>query len=102
MARMSIPSSWLAWSVALLSALLLVAGPVAPAVAAPMDCCPTAPCRDIDKSLCPQACVVACQVIVAPEQQLSEPVGRDAPAISPQPIALPPGRAVAPDLPPPR
>ncbi|MEJ2817571.1 MULTISPECIES: hypothetical protein [unclassified Caulobacter] len=102
MARASIRTSWLAWSVALLGALLLVAGPLAPAMAAPMDCCPDAPCRDIDKSACPQTCVVACQVIVAREHALSEPVRRDAPAIAPEPAAMPPGRALAPDLPPPR
>ena len=102
MARMSIRSSWLAWGVALLGALLLVVGPITPAVAAPMDCCPDAPCRDIDKSACPQVCVAVCQIIVAREDRLSEPVRRDAPMISPQPIIMPPGRAVAPDLPPPR
>jgi hypothetical protein len=102
MARMSIVSSWLAWSMVLLGALLLVAGPLSPAVAAPMDCCPDAPCRDIDKSACPQTCVVACQIIVAREHQLSEPVCRDAPMIASAPTLMPPGRAVAPDLPPPR
>ena len=102
MARMSIRSSWLAWGVALLGVLLLVAGPISPAVAAPMDCCPDAPCHDIDKSACPQACVVACQVVAERERQLSEPIRRDAPAIVPTPIVMPPGRAVAPDLPPPR
>ena len=102
MARMSIRSSWLAWGVALLGALLLVAGPVTFAVAAPMDCCPDAPCHDIDKSVCPQACVVACQVIAPREHRLSDPVCRDAPMIVSAPLVMPPGRAVAPDLPPPR
>jgi hypothetical protein len=102
MARMSIRSSWMAWGVALFGALLLIAGPISIAVAAPMDCCPDAPCHDIDKSACPQACVVACQIIVAREHRLSEPACRDAPLIAPSLIVMPPGRAVAPDLPPPR
>lgn len=102
MARMSIRSSWLAWGVALLGALLLVAGPITPAVAAPTDCCPDAPCHDIDKSACPPVCLVACLVVVAPEQRLSEPVWRAAPTIAPGLVVMPPGRAVAPDLPPPR
>ena len=99
---MSIRLSWMAWGIVLLGALLLVVGPITSAVAAPMACCPEAPCRDIDKSACPQACVVACQVIVAPDQQLSAPIRRDAPTIASAPVVIPPGRAVAPDLPPPR
>lgn len=95
-------SGGLAWGLLLLSVVLLVIGPITPAAAAPMDCCPAAPCRDMDKSACPQACVVACQIIVAPELQVSEPIRRDAPSVMPAPGALPPGRAVAPDLPPPR
>jgi hypothetical protein len=31
-------------------------------MAKPMDCCPDAPCHDLDKSLCPQVCVTACVV----------------------------------------
>ena len=95
-------SNWLARGLMLLGLVMLIAGPVAPATAAPMDCCPDAPCHDIGKSTCPQACVVACQAIVAPNLGISPPFRRDTPPVSPNIALLPPGQAVAPDLPPPR
>ena len=95
-------SNWLARGLMLLGLVMLIAAPVAPATAAPMDCCPDAPCHDIDKSACPQACVVACQLIVAPDLRISPPLRRDAPPVTPEIALLPLGQAVAPDLPPPR
>jgi hypothetical protein len=59
----------------LLSAILLLGAPAMSAAAMPMDpCCDEAPCHDLDKSLCPDGCVVACQVVAAPESQIAEPV----------------------------
>lgn len=98
----SVISGGLARGLLLLSVVLLVAGPITPAAATPMDCCADAPCHDLGKSACPEICVVACQVIVAPAFLISEPIRPDAPLAAPVPGVLPPGRAVAPDLPPPR
>ncbi|CAN5330748.1 hypothetical protein BH10PSE4_BH10PSE4_39720 [soil metagenome] len=102
MARVLIRSSWLAKGFMLLGALLLILGPIAPAHATPMDCCADAPCHDVAKSACPEACVVACQAIVAPELLLSEPVGRGASMVMADRGDLLAGRAIAPELPPPR
>jgi hypothetical protein len=87
----------------LLSAILLLGAPAMSAAAMPMDpCCDEAPCHDLDKSLCPDGCVVACQVVAAPESQIAEPVETGlAPTVA-APSRWPPGRTPAPELPPPR
>jgi hypothetical protein len=89
----------------LLSALLLFAAPAMPSEAATpkSDCCAEMPCPEQGKKApCPEACVIACHAVVAPDALL---VG--AAEIGSAPIALmipllPPGRLPAPDLPPPR
>ena len=87
----------------LLSAILLIGAPAMSAAAMPMDpCCDEAPCHDLGKSLCPDGCVVACQIIVAPETQVAEPVETSLAVTAPTPSRWPPGRAPAPELPPPR
>lgn len=91
----------------LLSAILLIGAPAMSAAAMPMDpCCAEAPCHDLGhdggKSLCPDGCVVACQIIAAPETRVAEPAETAAPAMAPAPSRWPPGRAPAPELPPPR
>jgi hypothetical protein len=91
----------------LLSAILLLGAPALSAAAMPMDpCCDEAPCHDqghdLDKSLCPDGCVVACQVVAAPESQIAEPVETGLANTVPAPSAWPPGRAPVPELPPPR
>lgn len=94
---------FLARLLSLLAAVMLVAAPLpAPAMAMPMDCCPDAPCRDLDKSMCPQACAVACTVIPAPAETLAEPLALD--AARPEPTSLPRliGRDIQPESPPPR
>jgi len=95
-------STWLARGLMLLGVFLFIASPMTSAAAKPMPCCAEAPCHDIDKSACPDACVAACQAVVAPTHNVSEPIRRDAPRPAPEISSLPPGRAVAPDLPPPR
>lgn len=102
MTRKAARSGWVARGLMLLGLVLLLVAPLTPATAKPMDCCMDAPCHDIGKATCPDVCIVACQVVVPPEQQISEPVGRYAPMASPGPADMPPGRSVAPDLPPPR
>ena len=102
MGRLRSMQGWFAKALTLLAAFLLVAAPMTPAVAEPMDCCAGAACHDADKSMCPAACVVACQILPTPEQRLSRPVVREASLPAPPPSSLPPGRAIAPDLPPPR
>jgi hypothetical protein len=102
MTRKAARSGWVAWGLMLLSLALLLVAPLTPATAKPMDCCMDAPCHDIGKATCPDICIVACQIVVPPEQLISEPVGRYAPMASPGPVDMPPGRSVAPDLPPPR
>jgi hypothetical protein len=86
----------------LLGLVLLLAAPLTPATAKPMDCCMDAPCHDIGKATCPDVCIVACQIVVPSQPLISGPVGRYAPMASPGLIDMPPGRSVAPDLPPPR
>jgi hypothetical protein len=89
----------------LLSAILLFAAPAMPAAAATPkgDCCAEMSCHDQSKTAsCPDACVLACHVVVAPETSI---VGSA--EIGSAPIALmsslpPPGRTSAPELPPPR
>jgi len=86
----------------LLAAVLLVAAPLAPAAAMPMDCCPDAPCRDLDKSMCPQVCTTICVVTPAPAETLAEPVRLETapPQASPAPRLT--GRNITPEPPPPR
>jgi hypothetical protein len=87
----------------LLSAILLIGAPAMSAAAVPMDpCCAESPCHDLSKSLCPDGCVVACQIIVAPETRVAEPVETSPAVTTPAPSRWPPGRAPAPELPPPR
>lgn len=98
-------SSWLARGLMLLGAILLFVAPTLPAAAAMPkgDCCADMPCHDQGrKALCPEACVVACQVIVAPEAQFVGPVEIGSAPIAPMVALLPLGRALAPELPPPR
>ena len=87
----------------LLSAILLIGAPALSIAATPMDpCCAEAPCHDLGKSLCPDGCVVACQIIAAPETRVAEPTETSLPSTAPTPSPWPPGRAPAPELPPPR
>ncbi|MBO9559356.1 MAG: hypothetical protein J7515_12365 [Caulobacter sp.] len=87
----------------LLSAILLFGAPVMAAAATAMDpCCADAPCHDLAKSLCPDACVVACQVIPAPQTLVAEPVEAGPAPVAAAPSRWPPGRAPAPEVPPPR
>jgi hypothetical protein len=99
--------SWWARGLMLLSAILLLGAPAMSAAAMPMDpCCDEAPCNDLGhdlgKSLCPQACVVACQIIPAPGTPVAGPVETGSVITTPAPSRLPSGRAPAPELPPPR
>jgi len=95
----------------LLSAILLIGAPAMSAAAMPMDpCCAEAPCHDLShdgghergKSLCPDGCVVACQIIVAPETRVAEPAETGLAITAQAPSRWPPGRMPAPELPPPR
>ena len=103
MKRGAMGSSWWARGLMLLSAILLLGAPALSAAAMSMDpCCAEAPCHYLGKSLCPDACVVACQVIPAPETPVVEPVETGSVVTTPIPSRWPPGRAPAPELPPPR
>ncbi len=93
---------FLARLLSLLAAVMLVAAPLAPAAAMPMDCCPDAPCRDLDKSMCPQACSVACIAIPNPAEALAEPVRLETPVPEQTPVPHLIGRDIAPEPPPPR
>ncbi len=87
----------------LLSAILLIGAPAMSVAAMPMDpCCAEAPCHDLSKSQCPDACVVACQIIAAPETQVAGPAETSPAITTPAPSHWPLGRAPAPELPPPR
>jgi hypothetical protein len=87
----------------LLAAILLIGAPAMSAAAMPMDpCCADAPCHDLGKSLCPDSCVVACQIIAAPEMMITGPAETGLAPTAPAPSRQPPGRAPAPELPPPR
>jgi hypothetical protein len=92
----------LARLLSLLAAVMLIAAPLAPAMAMPMDCCPGAPCHDLDKSMCPQACAVACVAVPAPLETLAEPVRLETPAPEANPVPRLIGRDIAPEPPPPR
>ncbi len=106
MIRIAAHSRWWALGLMLLSALLLFAAPALPATGEAMlkdECCVEAPCHDHGaKAPCPTACAVACQAIVAPETSIAKPADIGAASVSPRPSRLPPGRAPAPELPPPR
>lgn len=95
---------FLARLLSLLAAVMLVAAPLAPAqaMAMPMDCCPDAPCHDLDKSMCPQGCAVACVAVPAPAETLAEPVHLAAPAPEARPVPRLIGRDITPEPPPPR
>lgn len=89
----------------LLAVVLLLAAPVLPAAAAqPMDdCCPQAPCHaDTGKVVCPTACVLACQAIVAAEQMVAQPTELEPVATAWIRSTLSTGRTPAPEVPPPR
>ncbi|WP_156390798.1 hypothetical protein [Caulobacter sp. Root487D2Y] len=111
MKRGAVKASWWARGLMLLSAILLLGAPAMPTAAMPMDSSHAqAPCHDMDhdgghdrgKSLCSDGCVVACQVIAAPGTQIAEPVETGLAIPAPTPSPWPPGRAPAPELPPPR
>lgn len=103
MRRRAVRSSWVARGLMLLSALLLFAAPAMSYAAARGDCCAEAPCHDQGKSpRCPDACMVACQVVAAPEIQVTGAVGFGLAAVTPLIPRLPPGREPTPELPPPR
>jgi hypothetical protein len=97
--------NWWARGLMLLSALLLFAAPAMPSVAAMprSDCCEDMPCHDQSKkTLCPETCVIACQVIVAPEALIIGPAEIGSAPIAPMISLRLPGRVLAPELPPPR
>ena len=96
------PARFLARLLSLLAAVLLVVSPLAPAMAMPMDCCPDAPCHDLDKSMCPQVCATACVVIPAPVETLAEPIRLAAAPPEQRPAPRLVGRAITPEPPPPR
>jgi hypothetical protein len=103
MIRRAPRQGWLGRLLALMAAVFLLAGPIAPpAMAMPMDCCPDAPCHDLDKSMCPQVCVTACVVVPAPVEALAEPILLE--TAPPSPLTVPRliGRAITPEPPPPR
>lgn len=113
MIRRATRQGWLGRLLALLAAVFLLAGPMAPAMAQTMmvqtmdDCCPDTACHDLgghgaDKSSCPTACAVACVIVPAPDQgQVESP-----PSFAQRPSAPPAprlrSRAIAPEQPPPR
>jgi hypothetical protein len=93
---------FLARLLSLLAAVLLVVSPLAPAMALPMDCCPDAPCHDLDKSMCPQVCTTACVAVPAPVEALAEPVRLETAPPEPLPMPRLVGRSITPEPPPPR
>jgi hypothetical protein len=102
MTALAIRPRVLARLLSLLAAVLLVMSPLAPAMATPMDCCPDAPCHDLDKSMCPQVCTTACVVAPAPVEALAEPVLLETAPPSPLPAPRLVGRDITPEPPPPR
>lgn len=106
---------WWARGLMLLGALLLFAAPALRAAAATPkeDCCAEAPCYDQGghdqgghdpgkATPCPDACVLACHVLVTPEAPVVGPAEIGAAPLRPMRSLPPPGRALAPELPPPR
>lgn len=97
--------NWLARGLMLLSALLLFAAPAMPSAAAmsQRECCEEMPCHDQGKKApCPEACLIACQVIIAPEALIVRSAEIGSAPIMPMISSLLPGRVLAPELPPPR
>jgi hypothetical protein len=95
----------LARGLMLLSALLLFAAPALPSAAAMPkgDCCAETPCHDQgQKAPCPNACVLACLVLVAPESVVVGSAEIGAAPVRPMASLQRLGRALAPELPPPR
>ncbi|CAN5204742.1 hypothetical protein BH09PSE2_BH09PSE2_25120 [soil metagenome] len=104
------------WGWVLLAVFMLLAAPVMPAAATPMDdgCAmpsasraPTggAPKGDdgsAAQSLCGQTCGVACQLLTPPAPVLTAPLPRAFASLTPRLARLLSGREIAPDLPPPR
>ncbi len=103
MTRMRARPNGLARVLMLLGVFLLFAAPAMPSAAAMPrgDCCADMPCHDQSKKApCPDACVIACQAVVAPAALI---VGSAQLASAPitQIISVPPpGRVLAPELPP--
>ena len=105
MRRKATGPNWLARGVMLLSALLLFAAPAMPSAAAIRqgDCCEGMPCHDQHKKApCPEACAIACQVVVAPQALIAGATEIGFTPITPMIVLLFPGRVLAPELPPPR
>lgn len=105
MRRKTTERHWLARGLMLLAAILLFAAPALPSAAAmPQgDCCAKMPCHDQSKKApCPDACVLACQVVVTPETLVVGSAEIGFASIQLMISLLPPGRALAPELPPPR
>ncbi len=105
MTRKATGPNWLARGLMLLSALLLFAAPAMPSAAAmPQgECCAEMPCHGHGKKApCPEACLIACQVIVAPEALIVGSAETGSAPIAPMISLLLPGRVLAPELPPPR
>ena len=105
MTRKAMGPNWLARGLMLLSALLLFAAPAMPSAAAmpQLDCCEEMPCHDQhNKAPCPEACVIACQIVVAPEALIAGSAEICSTPITPMISLLLRGRVLAPELPPPR
>lgn len=88
----------------LLSAIILFAATALPAAAMPKgECCADMPCHEQSKKVpCPDACVLACQTMVAPEAMIVEPAIFGSTPIAPVISPVLQGLALAPELPPPR
>ena len=96
--------NWLARGLMLLSAILLFAAPALPSAAMPQGhCCAEMPCHDqSQKAACPEACVIACQVVVAPEPLIVRAAAIGSAPVAPMISLFHLGRVLAPELPPPR
>lgn len=88
----------------LLSAIILFAATAMPAAAMLKgECCADMPCHEQSKKVpCPDACVLACQAMVAPEAMIVEPATFGSTPIAPVISPVLQGLALAPELPPPR
>lgn len=97
-------SNWWTLGLMLLSVILLFVAPSLPAAAMPKsDCCGQMPCHQQDKKApCAEACALACQVLVAPQPLITAPAEIGSAAIAILMSSMPPGRALAPEPPPPR
>ncbi|AZS19398.1 hypothetical protein [Caulobacter sp. FWC26] len=88
-----------------LAALMLFVAPTLPAVAQTLsnDCCAETPCHDnVKDAFCPDACIIACQVLVTPDSLLVQTAEISSAPQSAMHSIMPPGQAMAPELPPPR